>query len=80
MPSIILFLAASIKLEGVVMDDFEDLAVGPGPGGLSYLYVGDIGNNGDPRESVQIYRFVEPDLTGYRCGRKTFLSFLHFMN
>lgn len=45
--------------------DWEDIAVGPGPvAGVSYLYVGDIGDNKWQYPSVYIYRFPEPDLSG----------------
>jgi len=44
--------------------DLEDIAVGPGPvGGLSYLYLGDIGGNtgsSSGRSSVKIVRLPEP--------------------
>lgn len=45
--------------------DWEDIAVGPGPvPGRTYVYVGDIGDNDSKYNSVFIYRFPEPDLTG----------------
>ncbi|GAB2976040.1 hypothetical protein GCM10027049_08460 [Mucilaginibacter puniceus] len=41
-------------------DDCEDIAVGPGPiKGKSYVYVGDIGDNGTNRDAISIYRFEE---------------------
>jgi hypothetical protein len=44
--------------------DWEDIAVGPGPvAGISYVYVGDIGDNSEGRYGVIVYRFPEPDLT-----------------
>lgn len=46
------------------MEDFEDIAVGPGYGGDPwYVYVGDIGNNDYDRDVVTIYRFPEPDFS-----------------
>jgi hypothetical protein len=46
------------------VDDVEDIAVGPGPlGGVSYLYVGDIGGSqgtNTVRPSVKILRIPEP--------------------
>jgi hypothetical protein len=40
--------------------DCEDIAVGPGPRkGKSYVYVGDIGDNGSIRRYVTIYRMEE---------------------
>lgn len=44
--------------------DWEDIALGPGPvRGQSYLYVGDIGDNGESRTSIDVYRVAEPDVT-----------------
>ncbi len=45
--------------------DTEALAVGPcGPGDPnSCVYVGDIGDNGRRRDAIEIWRFVEPDLS-----------------
>lgn len=41
--------------------DWEDIAAGPGPErGTSYLYIGDIGDNGRTRPSVVVYRVPEP--------------------
>jgi len=42
------------------------MAVGSGPGGGSYLYLGDIGDNaarqgGTPRTEIQVYRAPEPE-------------------
>jgi hypothetical protein len=43
---------------GVV--DCEDIAVGPGPvKGKSYVYLGDIGDNGSKRDHITVYRFEE---------------------
>ncbi len=41
--------------------DFEDVAVGPGPQPeLSYVYVGDIGDNPSQRDNIVLYRIAEP--------------------
>ena len=49
------------RVEGARAVDWEDIAAGPGPEqGRSYLYVGDIGDNGEEREYVTVYRFQEP--------------------
>ena len=41
--------------------DWEDIAAGPGPqAGVSYLYIGDIGDNGTKRDQVTVYRLPEP--------------------
>jgi hypothetical protein len=56
----------TLALEGADAIDWEDVAVGPGPGGASFLYVGDTGDNaartgtGTPRASVTVYRVAEP--------------------
>jgi hypothetical protein len=49
------------RVTGAEADDWEDVAAGPGPiKGQSYLYVGDIGDNGKDRKEVVIYRVAEP--------------------
>ena len=53
----------TFRVEGAQAIDWEDIAAGPGPAqGQSYLYAGDIGDNGREREFVVVYRFPEPDL------------------
>ena len=48
-------------LEGATLEDWEDLAIGPGPvSGTSYLYVGDIGANNQTRKRISVYRVEEP--------------------
>lgn len=49
-----------ITLEGVENRDWEDIAVGPGPGGKSYVYVAEIGDNLGVHQTVEVYRFPEP--------------------
>jgi hypothetical protein len=52
------------RVEGAQALDWEDIAAGPGPSqGQSYLYAGDIGDNGRAREFVVVYRFPEPELS-----------------
>lgn len=53
--------AGKINLQGVKNRDWEDIAVGPGPGGQSFVYVGEIGDNAGVHKEVFIYRFAEPD-------------------
>lgn len=54
-----------LKLEGIKARDWEDVALGSGPeAGVSYLYVGDIGDNKARHATKRIYRFVEPVLEG----------------
>jgi hypothetical protein len=48
--------------------DAEEIAIGPGPGGGSFVYLGDTGNNfasmglGIPRRKAVIYRIPEPEV------------------
>lgn len=58
-------LLATWDLDGVVALDWEDIAAGPGPEeGVSYLYVGDIGDNFALRSEIVVYRFPEPAIVG----------------
>jgi hypothetical protein len=52
---------ATYTFSGVTARDWEDIAIGPGPiDGAPYLYVGDIGDNGESRSGIQVYRVREP--------------------
>ncbi len=56
---------AELVLKGATAVDWEDIALGPGPGGGSFVYLGDVGDNGarvgtTPRESIAVYRVAEP--------------------
>jgi hypothetical protein len=53
---------AVYDLSGTSSNDWEDVAVGPGPGGSSALYVGDIGDNSLSRTSITVYRVIEPEV------------------
>lgn len=57
-------------LMGVTQTDWEDIAVGQGPGAGSYIYVGDIGDNSANRTQVQIYRLPEPEVTTTQAAVK----------
>lgn len=49
------------RVAGALADDWEDIATGPGPErGRSYLYIGDIGDNGTERPHIVVYRVPEP--------------------
>lgn len=51
------------NLFGASNRDWEDIAVGPGPvGGLSYIYVGEIGDNDGVHSSIMVYRVPEPQV------------------
>lgn len=52
------------SISGASANDWEDIAVGPGPtAGAQYLYIGDIGDNSASRSNVTIYRVPEPAVT-----------------
>jgi hypothetical protein len=48
-----------VRVAGAAVGDWEDVAVGPCPGG-SCIYVADIGDNNASRSHVTIYRVPEP--------------------
>nr|WP_287938520.1 hypothetical protein [Algoriphagus sp.] len=50
-----------IELEGVKNRDWEDIAVGPGPGGKPYVFVAEIGDNAAIHSEICIIRFPEPN-------------------
>lgn len=57
------------RVAGAQARDWEDIAAGPGPErGETYLYAGDIGDNGREREFVVVYRFPEPKVAPYVAG------------
>jgi len=54
---------AQLTLAETSAYDWEDMALGPGPEpGVDYLYLGDIGDNSNNRESIVIQRVEEPAL------------------
>jgi hypothetical protein len=54
-------LLGACDIRGATERDWEDIAVGPGPDpNRSYLYLGDIGDNGGRRPEVVVYRVPEP--------------------
>lgn len=49
------------NLTGATHTDYEDIGIGPGPlTNVSYLYVGDIGDNAESRSTVRVYQIPEP--------------------
>ena len=49
------------RVIGAEARDWEDIAVGPGPDrSRSYIYIGDIGDNGRSRDNIVVYRIREP--------------------
>ncbi|MDP6935060.1 MAG: hypothetical protein QGG40_19210 [Myxococcota bacterium] len=58
-------VVAIFDLQGISQEDWEDLAVGPGPEpDVTYLYVGDIGDNLSAREQLVVHRIPEPAIEG----------------
>jgi hypothetical protein len=53
-------VAAHPTVTGAQAVDWEDIAAGPARDGAPLLYVGDIGDNGGSRASIDVYRFPEP--------------------
>jgi hypothetical protein len=54
----------SCSLHGGRNQDWEDIAVGPGPArGKSYVYVADIGDNNSSHGLKHLYRFEEPKVS-----------------
>jgi len=51
-----------LDLSGLKNRDWEDIAIGPGPNGSSYIYVAEIGDNEAKYEEIYLYRFTEPEL------------------
>jgi hypothetical protein len=51
------------RVRGASARDWEDIAAGPGPqAGVSYLYIGDIGDNEGRRAEITVYRVKEPTI------------------
>ncbi|MDQ3647827.1 MAG: hypothetical protein M3433_04470 [Actinomycetota bacterium] len=66
---LLLALAPDGRLRGEVAvtraenRDWEDISLGPGPGGRDALFVADIGDNDAQRPTVIVYRVPEPGLS-----------------
>lgn len=59
------------RVTGAQARDWEDIDAGPGPQrGKSYLYIGDIGDNGRERPHVTVYRVLEPVLPSNTTKRR----------
>jgi hypothetical protein len=65
-PRVLAFTAAGapvadLDVPGAEAVDWEDVAIGPGAGGRGHaLYLADIGDNAEARETVDVYRVPEP--------------------
>jgi hypothetical protein len=55
-------LLADLAVTGARNVDWEDIALGPAPGGGDALYIADIGDNAGRRGEVVVYRVPEPGL------------------
>ena len=54
-------IIAKVNIEGIAHRDWEDITVGPGPiDGVTYLYIGEIGDNKARYNQKSIFRFEEP--------------------
>lgn len=63
-------LIARIDYSGARAQDWEDVAIGPGPvAQVSYIYVGDIGDNARSRSEVRVLRCPEPELDASARGQ-----------
>ena len=57
--------------------DWEDIAAGPGPeSGISYLYIGDIGDNDVDRNVVTVYRVAEPAMPTEEVRSRTIKEYV----
>jgi hypothetical protein len=64
-------LVADLSVSGARAQDWEDIAVGPGPdAGVSYIYVGDIGDNAQSRSDIRVYRSAEPNLDAAQTNQR----------
>lgn len=62
-------LLGTYTLQGAEVEDWEDMALGPGPlADREYLYVADIGDNKVERASVTVYRALEPPVDPRGAG------------
>jgi hypothetical protein len=55
-------MLAQVAVTGAQAVDWEDVAVGPAPGGRDAVYVADTGDNESQRPDVVVYRVAEPRL------------------
>ncbi len=60
-------VVARFILDGLENNDWEDIAIGPGPvPGQSYIYLAEIGDNQFQYAQKIIYRFPEPDISNQK--------------
>jgi hypothetical protein len=69
-------LAGRIPIPGISNRDWEEIAIGPGPqAGVSYLYIGDIGDNQSQNEMNYVFRLAEPKSLSEAVGPVDRISF-----
>jgi len=64
-------LVGQFAVTGATNRDWEDIASGPGRGGVPSLYIGEIGDNARKYEEYIIYRVKEPNLAKGRLNGTT---------
>ncbi len=52
--------ALTVRLDGAANRDWEAVSVGPRPGGRSWLWAADIGDNNSVWPTIRVYRVAEP--------------------
>lgn len=62
---------STVTLVGATNRDWEAVAVSPRPGGGSWLWVGDIGDNNSVWPAVRVYRVAEPETPGNHSATPT---------
>lgn len=68
-------LLAEVAVPGAKAEDWEDVAIGPGPlVAKPYLYIADTGDNAANRDQVTVYRAPEPLIDPGLGGVKTSLE------
>jgi len=70
-------VVARLELAGALANDWEDVAIGPGPdAGVSYVYIGDIGDNDSSRTpGISVLRAPEPEIDAGERGQSLALGF-----
>lgn len=67
-----------VSLPDLPARDWEDIAIGPGPvPGVDYLYIADIGDNQERRDTAQIHRVPEPTLGSVSMSGGETLTFTY---
>jgi hypothetical protein len=69
-------LVATVNYSGARAQDWEDIAIGPGPDpSTSYIYVGDVGDNAQSRSEVRVLRSAEPRLDPSARGQSVSVTY-----